>query len=168
VIRAVGVLLLVAACGPAGATHEDTMFSAHARALDGDTIAADFRLLGVDAFERRQLCEKNSSCWECGKVAQDVAAHMLSGAEAEIRLSARSSYSRPVATVRVNGRDPGQALLRAGLAVPQPQYLAADPARAARYAKATEEAQRRKAGAFAGKWIAPADWRAGERLSCER
>ena len=38
-------LLLSAACTPSDAA-EDTSFSAKARALDGDTVATDFRLLG--------------------------------------------------------------------------------------------------------------------------
>ena len=48
-------------------------FDAKARALDGDTVAVDFRLLGVDAFERGQLCRRASGCWQCGKAAQDFA-----------------------------------------------------------------------------------------------
>ncbi len=110
---------------------EPQSFTARARALDGDTIAADFRLLGVDAFERRQLCERNGSCWECGKAAQDLAARTLRDNTATISLTAGSSYDRPVATVIVNGRDLGELLIRAGLAVPQPQYLRSDQARAA-------------------------------------
>lgn len=144
-------------------------FTARARALDGDTVAADFRLLGVDAFERRQLCaRKNGSCWECGKAAQDLAARTLRGNDATIRLTARSSYDRPVATVTVNGRDLGELLIRAGLAVPQLQYLASDQTRGARYGRAFAEAQRQRAGAFSGRWIEPVRWRRGERLSCER
>ena len=143
-------------------------FTASARALDGDTIAADFRLLGVDAFERRQLCERARSCWECGKAAQDHAARILGEADAQIRLTNRSSYGRPVATVTVKGRDLGETLIRAGLAIPQPQFLKTDPARAKQYTEAFAAAQRNKAGAFAGQWIEPARWRRGDRLACER
>ncbi|MFD1104443.1 thermonuclease family protein [Sphingobium olei] len=143
-------------------------FTARARALDGDTVAADFRLLGVDAFERRQLCERNGSCWECGKAAQDLAARTLRDSDATISLTASSSYDRPVATVSVNGRDLGELLIRAGLAVPQPQYLKIDQPRAVRYSRAFADAQRERAGALSGRWIEPARWRRGDRLSCER
>jgi micrococcal nuclease len=37
-------------------------FDAQARAIDGNTVAADSRLLGVDAFERRQLCQARTGC----------------------------------------------------------------------------------------------------------
>ena len=147
---------------------EPQSFTARARALDGDTIAADFLLLGVDAFERRQLCERNGSCWECGKAAQDLAARTLRDNNATISLTASSSHDRPVATVTVNGRDLGELLIRAGLAVPQSQYLRSDQARAARYSRAFADAQRDRAGALAGRWIEPSRWRRGERLTCER
>src|SRR3546814_1285017 len=101
-------ILLVSTCDVQGASFSEPGFTASARALDGDTIAADFRLLGVDAFERRQLCERAQSCWACGKAAQDHAARLLGEADAQLRLTHRSSYGRPVATVTVKGRDPGE------------------------------------------------------------
>jgi len=167
--RLIAVLVLgLAACAPSGAAHEETSFSATARALDGDTMAVDFRLFGVDAFERGQLCERAGSCWQCGKAAQDLASRMLRDADAEIQLSTRSSYGRPVATVTVNGHDLGETMIRAGLAIPQLHFLKSNHARAARYSQALTEAQQSKTGAFAGRWIEPAQWRRGGRLSCER
>ena len=37
-------------------------FDAQGRAIDGDTVAGAFRLLGVDAIERRPLCRSKSGC----------------------------------------------------------------------------------------------------------
>ncbi len=160
----------LATCGMADAqgVPSEQSFTARARALDGDTIAADFRLLGVDAFERRQMCVRAGSCWACGKAAQDLAARVLGETDAQIQLTRQASYGRPVATVTVNGRDLGETLIRAGLAIPQPQFLKADPGRAKRYAQVYATARQAKAGAFAGQWIEPARWRRGERLACER
>lgn len=143
-------------------------FHARGRALDGDTLAVDIRLLGIDAFETRQMCERRNGCWSCGKAAQDLAARALRDAEAVITLTPSSTYGRPVATVTVRGADLGETLLRAGLAIPQSQYLRRDPARRARYEAAFADAQGRRAGAFAGTWLPPARWRKGERLTCER
>ena len=166
--RAPFLILLLCACDVQGAAASDPTFTATARALDGDTIAADFRLLGADAFERRQLCERAGSCWECGKAAQDLAARTLREGDAQIHLSPKASYGRPVASVTVNGRDLGEIMIAAGLAIPQPQFLKAEPQRADRYARALSGAQSRRAGAFAGNWIDPGRWRRGERLACER
>jgi endonuclease YncB( thermonuclease family) len=159
-------LLLSASCSPSNAA-EDTSFSAKARALDGDTVATDFRLLGVDAFERHQLCERAGACWNAGKPRR-ISPRAPWGGDAQIILSSHSSYGRPVATVSIDGRDLGEVMISAGLAIPQPQYLRSDPARSARYTAAFTEAQRQRAGAFAGSWLEPARWRRGERLTCKR
>src|SRR3546814_2258271 len=82
-------ILLVSTCDVQGASFSEPGFTASARALDGDTIAADFRLLGVDAFERRQLCERAQSCWECGKAAQDRSEEHTS----ELQSLMRTSYA---------------------------------------------------------------------------
>ncbi|OYW87786.1 MAG: nuclease [Sphingobium sp. 32-64-5] len=157
-------LTLAAAASPA----RSQTFDAQARALDGDTVAVDFRLLGVDAFERRQLCQKVAGCWQCGKAAQDFAANALRSKTATIQLTPSSSYGRPVAIITVDGRDLGERMIRAGLAVPEAQYLQGDPSRAARYQAAFAQAKAARAGAFAGTWLGPSRWRHGERLRCER
>src|SRR3546814_17780663 len=117
--RCLSFILLCSACDGQGASFSEPCCTASARALDGDTIAADFRLLGVDAFERSQLCERAQSCWECGKAAQDNAARVLGEADAQIRPTRRLSYGRPVETVTVKGRDLGERLIRAGPAIHQ-------------------------------------------------
>ncbi|WP_088183834.1 thermonuclease family protein [Sphingobium sp. Z007] len=162
------VSLAVVSCSASPAPADRQEFEARARALDGDTLAVDFRLLGVDAFERRQLCERASSCWPCGKAAQDFAANALRAKTATIQLTPSSTYGRPVAVVTTDGKDLGERLIRAGLALPEPQYLGNDHARAARYSVAFEQAKADRAGAYAGRWIDPARWRRGERLQCER
>lgn len=162
------VLLALSTAAFAEAPAVPQSFDATARALDGDTVAVDFRLLGVDAFERRQLCQRSSGCWECGKSAQDFAANALRSKTATIRLTSSTSYGRPVAIVTIEGTDLGERMIRAGLAIPEARYLRGDPARAHRYAVAYTDAKARKAGAFAGTWIEPSRWRQGERLRCER
>lgn len=167
-IRAFLAMLALASCGAAVPRQSSDAFDAKARALDGDTVAVDFRLLGVDAFERRQMCERRDGCWPCGKAAQDVAARLLQSGTAEIRLTDTSSYGRPVATVTVDGNDLGQKMIEAGLAVPELQFLRQDAVRASRYQNTFSNARARRAGAFAGRWIEPAKWRRGARLTCER
>src|SRR3546814_11684507 len=75
---------------------------------------------------------------------------MLGEADGQIRLTNRSGYGRPVATVTVKGRDLGETLIRAGLAIPQPEFLKTHTARAKPYTEAFAAAQRSTARAFAG------------------
>ncbi len=157
-----------ASCSASSQVPTNRIFEARARALDGDTVAVDFRLLGVDAFERRQMCERSDGCWQCGKAAQDLAANVLRGKSADIKITPSSTYGRPVAIVTVDGEDLGERLIRAGLAIPEIQYLRGDPPRAKRYTAAFSQAKANGAGALAGRWIEPSSWRRGERLQCEQ
>jgi len=159
---------LLGACSASRAEPDATGIEGKARAIDGDTVAIDFRLLGADAFERKQWCEMPSGCAPCGKAAQDFAARFLARGPATLRLTGQSSYGRPIAIAEVAGQDLGEAMIRAGYAVPRPQYLTHDSDRRARYEAAFADAKTAKAGALAGEWIDPADWRKGERLTCER
>lgn len=146
-MRATALLLAAATTliGAAPVAQRPPSFQARARALDGDTVSVDFRLLGVDAFEKRQLCQRARSCWQCGKVAQDFASNSLKSDEALISLTRGQTYGRPVATVSIGGRDLGETMIRAGLAVPEAQYLRADPMRAARYQAAFRNALEHRA-----------------------
>jgi endonuclease YncB( thermonuclease family) len=160
--------LVAAACTGSSTEAEDqASITADGRAIDGDTVSIDIRLYGADAFEKRQLCRNTSGCWQCGKAAQDYASKILKSGNATIRLTGKQSYGRPIGTVTVDGRDLGQIMIAAGLAIPATSYLKTDPQRAERYVAAYQEAANRKAGAHAGYFIDPAKWRRGERLSCE-
>ena len=160
--------LAMASCSAAPQAPKHATLEAEARALDGDTVTVDFRLLGVDAFERKQLCERANACWQCGKTAQDVAARALRDKTAVIQLTPSTTYGRPVSIITINGEDLGEMMIRAGLAVPEAEYLRRDPERASRYEAAFAQAEAKRAGALAGRWIAPSKWRHGERLECER
>ncbi len=103
----------------------------------------------------------------CGKAAQDFASRILKRGDAVIRLTGKQSYGRPIGTVEVDGRDLGEEMIGAGLAVPVADFLASDPARAKRYAAAFDRAVSARAGAQAGFYLDPAKWRHGARLSCE-
>ena len=164
----VALALAVAACGGAASQAEDqSVIRADGRAIDGDTVSFDVRLLGADAFEKKQLCRTTDGCWPCGKAAQDHASKLLKAGSSTIRLTGKQSYGRPIGTVEIQGQDLGESMIAAGLAVPATSYLKNDPARAQRYVAAYERAEAKHAGVHAGYFIDPAKWRRGERLSCE-
>jgi micrococcal nuclease len=158
--------LLAAACSETPAPPDGSTFETEARALDGDTVVAKFRLLDVDAFELGQLCQRANRCWQCGKAARDSAARLLGGNTAVIELTAGSTYGRSLAVVTVDGEDLGERLIRAGLAIPDPGYLHEDTERARHYRRAFAKAKADGAGALTGRWLKPSSWRQGKRLSC--
>ena len=174
--RATTILLLCALAGcdarfpnaAAGALNDGDDLKAEGRAIDGDTISIDLRLLGADALERKQWCARGNGCWPCGKAAQDYAARTLKGATATIRFTGEQSYARPISTVSVRGRDLGESMIAAGYAVPAPEFLKRDPERARRYTAAFDTAAASRIGIHGGEFIEPRLWRKGSRLQGER
>jgi endonuclease YncB( thermonuclease family) len=167
-MRLIWIALLLSSChGAITEAANGEIVTAKAHAIDGDTVAIDYRLLGADAFEKRQLCRRDDGCWPCGKAAQDFASLLLKRSEVTLRTVGTASYGRPVATVEVDGKDLGEALIENGFALPRPDFLKADPWRASRYQAAYDRAVAAHAGAHAGYFLDPADWRHGKRLSCE-
>lgn len=162
-IGAIGVALVTIVASAAVA-----QLSGQGRAIDGDTVSIDFRLSGVDSLERQQMCQSGTRCVPCGKVAQRVAARLLSGGNASIHLIGSQSHGRPVAIVTIKGADLGESLVRHGFAVPVPKYLTNDPVRARRYFSAYNEAKHHRRGMHATRFFLPEQWRRGARLSCER
>ncbi|VWX51044.1 thermonuclease family protein [Novosphingobium sp. 9U] len=159
----------LAACNQAsGTAAPSNTLQASAEPVDGDTVAVHFRLLGVDAVEGRQQCERDGRCWKCGKVATAVTERMLDKGETTIAMTGEQTYGRPVATVVVDGEDLGLALIGVGFAAPLDQYLQHDPERLDAYERAYEQAKAAKRGVHSGRWIMPSLWRKGSRLSCER
>jgi endonuclease YncB( thermonuclease family) len=162
--------LLLGACNQAAgsaAPASDTL-TASADAVDGDTVAVHFRLLGVDAVERRQQCERDGQCWKCGKVATSLVSRTLDDVQTTITMTGEQTYGRPVASVVANGEDLGLSLIHAGFAAPLVQYLTKDPERLQAYELAYAQAKAAKRGIHSGRWIMPSEWRKGRRLSCER
>jgi micrococcal nuclease len=100
--------LLAVGCTFVPADTSEHGFPAEALAIDGDTLSIDLRLLGADALERKQMCERNGRCEPCGKQAQDTAARLVRDKNAVIMLTGDATYGRPVATVTVEGRDLGE------------------------------------------------------------
>lgn len=143
-----------------------------ARAIDGDSIAIEIRLKGVDAFELDAICaDQTNRCTQCGKAAQNLLAGLLAQGQRSgtiaVTFSNNSSYNRIVGTATSNGTDLGETMIAAGYAVPMHQYLKDDPNRSRRYQAAYEKALTSKNGAFGGTWINPSEWRQGARLKCE-
>jgi endonuclease YncB( thermonuclease family) len=143
-------LLMLAAAAPAAELRGT------ARVVDGDTIAlggVNLRLFGIDAPERSQTCEKNGFSWACGGFARATLQALAAGGEVQCRVvDTADKHGRPVVTCAVAGADLARDMVKAGAAV---AYL--------RYSRhyAADEAQARAArtGIWAGRMVAPEDYR---------
>ncbi len=133
--------------------------SGGARAVDGDTLAMSgyrIRLMGIDAPEKQQMCERKGVAWACGAEASARLAELVAGQEVRCEGQGQDHYGRLVAICRTGGLDVGRAMVEAGLAVVRPNGAES---------YGTLEAQVRKAGwgLWAGRFDRPADWRAANK-----
>lgn len=148
-IRLIALALILLA-GPAHAEPA-------ASVVDGDTIKLNgttYRLHGIDAPEKAQVCHRDNMDWLCG---QEAAAHLrglVAGRPVACEARDRDRYGRIVAICRAGGLDLNRAMVRAGLAWAYTQY-------GRDYEDAELEAQIMGSGIWAAnvQALPPWDWR---------
>ena len=126
-------------------------------ALAGDKLEIEgqiVRLFGIDAFEPGQTClDARGEPWRCGAVAEAALAELIQGHGVACTVIEEHSPEEYVARCTVRDRiDIGRYMIMAGLAL-------ADPNAPDEYADAEAAAQRARAGAWAGIFSRPWDWR---------
>ncbi|MEY8142998.1 thermonuclease family protein [Falsihalocynthiibacter sp. CO-5D18] len=128
--------------------------------IDGDTIdvkGVRIRLHGIDAPESGQKCEKDGQLYRCGKNATQFLDNLLRGNTISCSPRDRDRYGRIVATCSVKDADVGTTMVANGWALAYRRYERA-------YIPYEEQAQQDKRGIWAGRYIVPQRWRAGDRL----
>ena len=134
--------------------------SGRARVVDGDTIevgGARVRLHGVDAPESGQSCLARGTRWPCGQHATRALAGHIGGRPVTCEERDRDRYGRVVAVCRHAGRDVNAWLVAQGWALAYRRYSRA-------YVDEEAAARAARRGVWRGKFVAPWDWRRGERL----
>lgn len=142
---------------------------------DGDTYrtqgGVNARLGGVDAFELRQnaLLGVPGTPLPVGVMGRN-ALSQFAVPSASVTPQGNAAWNRPQVALSRDGRDAGESLIRQGLAVPVPRYLAQEepegltndlpPDVRANYIGAQRDAIASEAGAYAGRYQSPADFRA--------
>jgi endonuclease YncB( thermonuclease family) len=129
--------------------------------VDGDTIkiaGVNYRLHGIDAPEKAQVCQRDGRDWLCGQEAAGYLRQLIRGRAVHCAEKDRDRYGRVVAVCHAGGQDLNRAMVRAGLAWAYTAY-------APDYESAEMEAQLLQAGLWAASVRAePAwDWRRQKR-----
>ncbi len=126
-----------------------------ARVIDGDTLdvaGVRVRLHGVDAFERGQTCDRAGGSWACGAAATAALKERAEGRRLTCQVFETDRYGRKVSRCERDGTDVARALVDEGLALAYRRY-------SADYIGAEESARARGAGAWAGSFDRPEQWR---------
>jgi endonuclease YncB( thermonuclease family) len=128
-----------------------------ARVIDGDSLVVaghTIRVFGIDAPEGRQDCRnKDGISYSCGRVAARALTEMIGNRAVTCTAVDHDQYERDVATCAVEGRDLGEAMVRAGHALDYTRHSRG------RYASAEREARETKRGIWQGQFDDPAEWR---------
>ncbi|MDH6229576.1 endonuclease YncB(thermonuclease family) [Mesorhizobium soli] len=155
-VAILGMLAVVAARFDRMATRQDT---GSVIVNDGDTVTLNgerIRLIGMDAPEYMQICNKGGVDYPCGRQAREVLVRLIAGRSVTCEGSKRDRYSRLLAVCRAGGVDLNRAMVEQGWAVAYGDYTDAE-----------RMARDRRAGIWTGTFEQPSDWRASHRKNAE-
>lgn len=154
-ITAFALLGLIALFAAMLNNRPQTILSGGFNVIDGDSLSRSgdrFRLVGIDAPEYRQQCERDGVHWLCGQEARALLVKLLQDGSIECRGNDRDRYDRLLVTCRTNEDDINAEMVRRGMAVSFGSYRSEEnAARAAR------------AGMWAGNFERPQDFRREEQ-----
>jgi len=141
---------------------DDDTITGKAHIIDGDTVKIDglsIRLIGIDAPERKQKCQKQNTTYLCGKASTRALRKMIGNSAIACHGWQKDIYQRLLATCylsrqKTNGKSLNQKMVRAGWAVSYNDYY-----------RDENRARKEKRGLWAGKFQQPSDWRQENRRS---
>ena len=122
-----------------------------AKVIDGDSFrlgGGEVRLVGIDAPEGRQTCEKDGRTWDCGEEARRALQRFIGGQKVTCRSAELDKHGRYLGTCEAGGRVLNAAMVESGLAVSYGAYRSEE--------RAAKAARR---GLWAGTFQMPRDWR---------
>ena len=130
------------------------------RVIDGDTIDVSgqrIRLHGIDAPEKAQTCRIGGVSWACGVAAWGELVQLVAGKNVSCAARDVDRYGRAVAVCSTDGQDINAAMVAQGWALAYRQF-------SEDYVAQEDKAQKDSLGMWQGAFVAPWDWRRGDRL----
>ncbi|MBI1385785.1 MAG: thermonuclease family protein [Rhizobiales bacterium] len=131
------------------------LVTGRARLVDGDSFHIarhEVRLVGIDAPEGRQLCERDGRDWACGEASREALERFIAGRDVECRIEKRDQHGRLLGVCRVGGTEINRWQVEEGWAVAF-----------GRYRDAEARARTARRGIWVGTFRRPSEWRAEER-----
>ncbi|MDE0210895.1 MAG: thermonuclease family protein [Boseongicola sp.] len=125
--------------------------------VDGDTLRVGgkaVRLFGIDAPELRQFCKAQGKRYACGWRAREYLESLVRGKRVECHFLSDDRYGRHVSRCVIDGqRDLAYKMVLAGWALDYRRYSGGY------YSAPERRARVLKRGMWAGKFLAPWEWR---------
>lgn len=136
--------------GPLG-PGETGDISGFATVIDGDSLRIDgseVRLVGIDAPEGRQTCQRGGKDWDCGEEARRQLQMLIGGQRVTCRSVERDKHGRYLGRCEVGGKALNATMVESGNAVSYGSYRSEE-----RAAKAAGR------GIWSGTFQMPREWR---------
>lgn len=134
------------------------------RVVDGDTVdvaGERVRLNGIDTPEANQTCLGDAGeRWSCGEEATLALTAIVGDQAITCKGEERDKYGRLIAVCFAEDKDLNAEMVRQGWALAYRKY-------STDYVPEEADAKAQKIGLWQGRFIAPWDWRRGERLASE-
>ena len=128
--------------------------------IDGDTLDINrhrIRLHGIDAPESSQWCrDADGGTWACGEASTAYLVELVGQERVSCSIQDTDRYGRSIAICSARGVTLNEQMVRTGNALAYRQY-------SYDYADAEEEAATERLGLWIGSFVAPWQWRRGER-----
>lgn len=143
--------LLVAFAFP---VHSETI-AGRASVIDGGAIEIQgirIRLYGIDAPEAGQTCSEARKQWRCGQAAANALADKIGSHVVSCERKNRDRYGRILAVCRAGGEDLNGWMVSRGWAMAYRKHTKD-------YLPQEREAKRNRVGMWAGRFMAPYNWR---------
>jgi len=101
-------------------THFKDILEGRAQIVDGDSLTLNgerVRLLGIDAPELAQFCDRNSGRWACGRAATKALRAQINGGSVECEGQQFDKHNRVLATCYAGGIELNRWMVSEGWAV---------------------------------------------------